>query len=256
MPFSLEQFGAVLQTRNPAGKPYVIIGGQAVNYWATRYLTQETKLSNWQPFTSKDIDFYGNRQDVLRVAAQLRCPAVFPHRKMRTAFAGGIAWPIGTQTARVEFVQRIPGGKAQELEKLAIEHEHLGQPVRVIDPISLMLCKLTLALTVDQNSRRDIDHARILGLCTLAFLRETLRGVETGELPARGWLGATERVLKMAESKIGRRAARELSFPWSSVLPETEISASNHRQIVRFRMNRLKQWREKLQQQSVRRKSS
>jgi hypothetical protein len=48
MPFALEQFGEVLRVRNPAGKPYVIIGGQAVNYWATRYLSQEAELAAWR----------------------------------------------------------------------------------------------------------------------------------------------------------------------------------------------------------------
>src|SRR5207247_6537456 len=34
--FSLQQFSEVLRIRDAAGKPYVLIGGQAVNYWAER----------------------------------------------------------------------------------------------------------------------------------------------------------------------------------------------------------------------------
>ena len=33
--FSLHQFAEVLKIRNAAGEPYLLIGGQAVNYWAT-----------------------------------------------------------------------------------------------------------------------------------------------------------------------------------------------------------------------------
>jgi hypothetical protein len=107
MPFTLEQFGEVLQARNPAGKPYVIVGGQEVNYWATRYLQEEPELSAWFPFTSKDIDFRGDRDDVMRMALQLRRPAVFPHRKMMTAFAGGVIWPIGeNHSPRLEGTRR------------------------------------------------------------------------------------------------------------------------------------------------------
>ena len=248
MPFSLEQFGEVLRARNPAGKPYVIIGGQAVNYWATRYLLEEAELSAWLPFTSKDTDFHGNRDDVLRTALQLGRPAVFPHRKMMTAFAGGVVWPIGENRSRVEFVRHVPGAKAAEVETLAVEHDYLGQPVRVIDPISLLACKLVLALTVDQRQRRDADHARILLLCVRAFLRETLRGVGAGELPARGWLGAAERLFKLAASKTGKRAALKLKLHWPQALPEAEIAASKNRLIARFREKRLTQWREKVQQ--------
>ena len=165
-----------------------------------------------------------------------------------TAFAGGVVWSIGENRSRVEFVRHVPGAMAAEVEKLAVEHDYLGQPVRVIDPISLLACKLVLALTVDQRQRRDADHARILLLCVRAFLRETLRGVEAGELPARGWLGATERLLKLAKSKTGKRVALKLKLHWPQVLPEAEIAASKNRLIARFKEKRLTQWREKVQQ--------
>jgi hypothetical protein len=32
--FSLQQFSEVLKIRDAAGQPYLLIGGQAVNYWA------------------------------------------------------------------------------------------------------------------------------------------------------------------------------------------------------------------------------
>jgi len=247
MRFSLEQFGNVLRVLNPAGRPYVIIGGQAVNYWATRYLAHEPTIAIWQPFTSKDIDFQGNRGDVLRMASQLRRPVVFPHKKMMTAFAGGVDWTIGESAVRVEFIRCVPGTTTAEVEKLAIEHEFLGQTIRVIDPVSLLACKLDLALTVDQTNRRDEDHFRILLLCTRAFLRESLQSVEKAELPARGWLGATERLLKIAEARIGSRATLKLGIQWPTVLPEADIAASKNRLITQFREKRLVQWLEKLE---------
>lgn len=246
MSFSLDQFAAALQIRDASGQPYVLIGGQAVNYWATRYLAEEPELSTWQPFTSKDLDYRGGRDDVLRMAARFKCSPRFPHKKMMTAFAGAIAWPIGDAISSVEFIRHVPGVKAAEIEKLAVTHDFTGQTIRVIDPASLLTCKLDLALTADQTGRRDTDHVRILMLCTRAFLRETLRGVAEGELPVRGWLGAVERVLKLAESKRGRKAARKLELNWRQVLPETEITASRNRQVVRFRQQRLKLWLEKM----------
>jgi hypothetical protein len=32
--FSFDQFSEILKVRDAAGKPYLLIGGQAVNYWA------------------------------------------------------------------------------------------------------------------------------------------------------------------------------------------------------------------------------
>jgi hypothetical protein len=44
--FSLQQFSEVLKIRDANGQPYVLIGGQAVNYWAENYLSAEATLGN------------------------------------------------------------------------------------------------------------------------------------------------------------------------------------------------------------------
>lgn len=246
MSFSLDQFGDVLSVRDLAGRPYVVIGGQAVNYWATRYLKVEPALAAWQPFSSSDLDLCGNHDDVVHIAAQLKKPARFPHKKLMTAFAGAIPWSIGAQESAIDLVRLVPSVASAEIEKLAITHEFSGQPIRVLDPVSLLKCKLDLALTVDQTGRRDAEHVRILVICVRAFVRETLRGVESGELPARGWLGAVERVLKLAESTRGRKATEKLNVDWLEVLPEVEIAASKNRFAVQFREKRLPHWLEKI----------
>lgn len=53
--YRLEQFSAIFDLRNQEGAPYLLIGGQAVNYWAERYRREEPLLENFQPFTSEDI---------------------------------------------------------------------------------------------------------------------------------------------------------------------------------------------------------
>ena len=110
----------------------------------------------------------------------------------------------------------------------------------------MLVCKTDLALTVPQDSRRDVAHLRILVLCTRAFLRETLRGVTAGELPVRGWLGAVERVLKLAESRRGRQAMRKLDLDWGTALPQVEINACVEPKVARFRSVRLEEWQRKL----------
>lgn len=44
--FSLAQFKSVFKIRDSEGQPYILIGGQAVNFWATRYISVELE---WQP---------------------------------------------------------------------------------------------------------------------------------------------------------------------------------------------------------------
>ena len=93
--FSLHQFAEVLQIRDAAGQPYLLIGGQAVNYWAERYLAVEPQLQSLQPFTSEDIDFKGSRADVQRIARQLELNPSYPPKVAMTALSGFILFQIG-----------------------------------------------------------------------------------------------------------------------------------------------------------------
>lgn len=140
MRFALEQFGHVLAQRDGRGKPYVLVGGQAVYFWASRYAAEERGVEQWRPFTSKDIAFQGGRDDVLHIAKEL----------------------------------------------------------------------------------------------------------EAGSLSARGWLGALERVFKLAESSHGKKAVRTLEVVWTKALPLAEIAASPHPAAKGFREKRLVQWQSKL----------
>jgi len=103
--FTLQQFSEIFQVRNPAGLPYVLIGGQAVNYWAERYLADEPELRKHLPFTSADIDFRGDRDDVQNIAGQLELQPVFPHKVAMTALAGVIPFRIGRFASNIEVVR-------------------------------------------------------------------------------------------------------------------------------------------------------
>src|SRR5260370_39061831 len=104
--FSLHQFSAVFKIRDADGQPYILIGGQAVNYWAEHYLSTEPQLAKWQPFTSEDIDFKGGRADVERIAQQLVLKPSYPPKVARTAWSGAIPFVIGTDESFVELVMR------------------------------------------------------------------------------------------------------------------------------------------------------
>lgn len=129
--FSLQQFSEVLKIRDAAGQPYILIGGQAVNYWAERYLAVEPQLEPLKPFTSEDIDFKGGHADVQRIARQLELTPGYPLKVQMTALAGTIPFQIGGLQANIEIVRRIPGvsGSPNVATALEIEGENHIRPV-------------------------------------------------------------------------------------------------------------------------------
>jgi len=235
--FSLQQFSEVFKIRDATGQPYVLVGGQAVNYWAEHYSSVEPQLEKLRPFTSNDIDFKGGHADVQRIARQLERVPGYPPKVAITALAGFIPFQIGDLKSSIEVVRRIPGIPAADTP--AIEVEWNGNTIRVLDPVSLLACKLELAATVPQKNRQDVAHLKILLPCVRAFLAEVLQEVETGQLPAREWLKTTKQVLKLTTSQRAKKISDRHQFNWSEILPTTAIAQSRHEKIKQFREQQL-----------------
>lgn len=238
--FSLQQFSEVLKVRDAGGQPYILIGGQAVNYWAERYLAVEPQLEPLKPFTSEDIDFKGGSEDVRRIARQLQLTPGYPARVEMTALAGVIPLQIGGLKSNIEIVRRIPGVSGS-VDALAVQAEWNGKNIRVLDPISLLACKLELLASVSQKNRHDLEHLKILLPCVRAFLGEFLQRVEHGELPAKHWLGAANQVLKLTTNQRARKIASQHQINWPDILPLTAIAKSQNDKIRRFREQQLEQ---------------
>jgi hypothetical protein len=237
--FSLQQFSKVFKIRDADGQPYVLIGGQAVNYWAEHYLSVEPQLEKMRPFTSEDIDFKGGHADVLRIARQLELAPAYPPKVQMTALAGFIPFQIGDLKSAIEVVRRIPGISASHTP--AIQAEWNGITIRVLDPISLLACKIALTAKVPQANRRDVAHLKILLPCVRAFLGELLQQVELGTLPARAWLNVVKQVLKLTSDQRARKMARKHQLNWSGILPLTAIAKSPDEKIRRFQEQQLEQ---------------
>jgi hypothetical protein len=59
----------ILAKISDLGREFVLVGGQAVNFWASFYQGRVPALAREAPFTSKDIDFCGDQRSV-RVCAE------------------------------------------------------------------------------------------------------------------------------------------------------------------------------------------
>ncbi|MGD0262738.1 MAG: hypothetical protein ABSD29_23475 [Verrucomicrobiota bacterium] len=238
--FSLGQFSEIFKIRDADGQPYILIGGQAVNYWAEHYLSTEPQLAKLQPFTSEDIDFKGGHADVQHIARQLELSPHYPPKVAMTALSGIIPFQIGDLKSTIEIVRRIPG-LSDSVATPAIQVEWGGRTIRVLDPISLLACKLELVATVSQEKRRDVAHLKILLPCVRAFLGELLRQAELGQLPARDWLKVANQVLKLTTNHRARKIASKHQLNWPDILPLSAIAKSQHEKIRRFQEQQLEQ---------------
>lgn len=120
------------------------------------------------------------------------------------------------------------------VDGLAVEMAWNNKVIRVLDPISLLISKIELAVTVSQANRQDFAHLEMLLFCVRGFLRELLQEVEKGTVAAKAWLGAVNRLFRLSRSTRAHKAAKKIGVVWAELLPLSEIARSRNQKIILF----------------------
>lgn len=120
----------------------VLIGGQAVAWWAERFRVKIQVGGQEQDVTSRDIDFWGSHTDLVAIAAALKAPAAFPDSRQMTAMVGAIALSLGGRKTALEMLHSVPGIDKQDKFAVAIEETIDERKLLVMSPVSLVLVKL------------------------------------------------------------------------------------------------------------------
>ena len=88
----------------------VLVGGQAVNFWAEYYGPQVGELARDAPFTSKDIDFCGDQRAVRVCAERLGGTARVATFDDATPNSGTVVFVDGAGVTRTLDVLSAPYG--------------------------------------------------------------------------------------------------------------------------------------------------
>jgi hypothetical protein len=199
----------------PEGCP--MIGGQAVAYWANRYGTTPAN----DPITSKDIDFWGSRDDVETLAKRLKRPPIFPNAYEMTVWAGAIEISIKGRNTLVEILHTVPGLDVNEPDQAALMREIQGTKLYILSPVSLVLTKLHALRNFDQEQREDKRHLLTSIVCTAEYVSELLSNKHI-----RLALHESERVIRAHLIKPTRRLEREHGFDLLDAIPIATIQAN------------------------------
>jgi hypothetical protein len=240
--YKLAQFHPLFSTLAQSDHPFILIGGQAVNYRGERYLAVEPELEKLAPFTSSDIDFLGTREEVVKLGKLIGRLPVYPSWHALTMLAGVVPCQLEDGETNIEVVRSVPRSTAQEVRATSIKAEHAGFRLQVINPIALLRSKAHLARRVAQSDRQDVNHLHIMVICVRAFLREVLAAVEKGALPPRDWLNIVKDLLSFTESDLGTKVARLHGLDWSVILPELQTASVFSASIRTFYEKRVPAW--------------
>ena len=208
--FSLSDLRELFRTAFAEGPFGVLIGGQAVNYWAAT-VADPDRLADLRPMTSRDLDFFGGPSEARRLADRLGIEGRFNDGRDPSPNAAVL-------TATLEDGRRVVidvltgslGVSGSELLATATTVNAVGVDVRVIHPMLLLESKLTCLRQLPQGGRQDEKHIRIL------------RHVMTDQMSRlldqpRSLFRTVERYFRLLTTPAGRHATSRGVELWAAV---------------------------------------
>jgi hypothetical protein len=233
------------------GRELVLVGGQAVNFWAFVYESRVPALAHEAPFASKDIDFCGDQRSVCICAERLGGTPRVATFDDATPNSGTVVFVDGSGVSRTIDVVSAPFGlDGAEVHATALPVEILddagtstGGRFYVMHPVLCMESRVHNVVGLPGNYDTEQGRKQLGAsiLCAREYMRDLLDGRVDVEDAARTVLKLNERIFRFC---MHDRHAKELYRgrgidPAAAMIDDARLPAV-------FRETRLPQMREHL----------
>jgi hypothetical protein len=234
-----EDFKEFVHVPDRNGDPPIVIGGHAVSLWAMYYLEAEPGLRKLAPFTSKDMDFLGDRTTALGFARMVNEPAEKAPKSERTPVIYRIKrlFPnTDRQNSTLEVLSHLPGVTNSEVKTSAmlIQSDALGTRVRLPNPITCLKAKVHNLSHINQQKRQDYRQVQIMILCCRAFLRDVIEQAELGRITEGAARAPFEALLKWTKTKTARNVSRDHDLSWEQAFPMDDLERASIPSLQQF----------------------
>jgi hypothetical protein len=224
----------------------VLVGGQAVNFWASYYENRVPELAREAPFTSKDIDFCGDQRTVRLCAERLGGEARIATFDDATPNSGTVVFVDAAGVTRTLDIVSAPFGLGgEEVHATALPVEILddagavtGGKFHVMHPVLVMESRVhnVIGLAAAYDTEQGRKQLRASILCAREFLRDVLDGRMDAADPERAVMKMNERVFRFSTRD---RHAKELYR--SRGIDPAKVMLDDERLPAAFRSKRLPQ---------------
>jgi hypothetical protein len=224
----------------------IVVCGQAVNFWAERYSSEDPRLKAFRPFTSRDIDVLGSIEDATQVALRSGAELKRPPKQAPTPVAANLSIKSAGRIRLVQFLYDVPGVKKTEIVAFSFPFKSSELSIRIADPIATLRGKVYNLVTFDQKGRFDQKHFDILKLCVPIFIKKQIEAVERDSANSRGTIKHLERVISVSLSTKAKELTRRIDVDWLDFVPKSHIDRTRDERLQRFRAERLPRWARRL----------
>jgi len=180
-PLAFADVKAILTKLERIADSVVLVGGQAVNFWAEFYAARVPAIEREAPFTSKDIDFCGDVRAVRVCAERLGGTSRIATMDDHTPNTGVVTFLDGDGVERtIDFLDAPLGLRAKEVHRLAIPAEILdstgkptGPPFRIMHPVQVMESRVHNVMKLPgYDSPAALKQLRLSVICAREFIRD------------------------------------------------------------------------------------
>lgn len=188
------------------GRDLVLVGGQAVNFWAYVYEHCVPTVARDAPFTSKDIDFCGDQRSVRICAERLNGRARVATFDDATPNTGTVVFADADGVSRTLDVVSAPFGlDGTEVHDTALAVEIVddagaatGVSFYVMHPVLSMESRVhnVVGLPGTYDTEQGRKQLRVSILCAREYMLDVLDGRIDAEDPTRTVLKLNERIFR------------------------------------------------------------
>lgn len=238
--FSISDADTLLELiySSPSGR-IIIVGGQAVNFWADRYAPHSPELLTYRPFTSRDLDLLGSIANAYRLASKTYGVVEKPRRGAASPVLANIEVKTGGIVRSVQFLKSVRGVTNREIDDNAVQFVVGDAAISVADPITMLKAKVHNLVELDQRGRNDRNHVDILRICVPMFLERQLTAADEADAAARQCLRNIQRILELSRSAVARRLEE---FDWQALVPMDYLKNVRSPRLKNFREQQLERW--------------
>lgn len=209
----------------------MLVGGQAVNFWAEVYRDRAPDaLEPLAPFLSKDCDLHFRTRHEPEQLAQ-----IVGWRFVATEGVGQVLGRLyRTDGAMIEILAGIRTAVSSQIIGEAVDRNFGDASIRVLNPASMLREKVSLATEANQTGRQDAKHVQILAPCCRCFFEDLAAAVVARELTGRDALFYLAIALDVLRSPQARAFDRLWETRWDAVIPWDVLSATGDPGLGRF----------------------
>lgn len=212
----------------------LIVGGQAVNLWAEIYVSTETELHQFEPFTSKDADICGTRELAEIIHRRTGWTCRFFDEPRQPAVALLTKTEHSGPTLIVEVLRSVYGVNQDDLSRNQVRELRPGEHYRIPAPLVLLKAKLANVAHLSVEKRpQDLKHTRMLLPICRAYLLEMHAAIGRPDMSERNFLGAISYVTEVIQSPDAKAVKERHGLDLGSLFPRS-LGVSPHEKVRRF----------------------